>query len=128
MNLKDLFFGKKIKTDLSEYDSLDLESYTGKRHTLFDGKGNVLEDTDTRDIRYEKAIKIKELRDCCGNDILSKAPIHKQLNAAAGRLTADEKNALNKIIDDCKAKLEAKKAAIIAETDIEKLALHKWED
>lgn len=96
MNLNKIF-----PVDLDSLEQSELDSYTGKKHTLFDNNGNIVSNTDTRTLRGEK-LKLKSIlkqrtRDC----ILDKCPLNKQLNVSEldpeeqAQLKADKKHYLD---------------------------------
>jgi hypothetical protein len=110
-----------------ELPKVDLSNYRGKRYELFDSNGNLIESSDTRNIDCEKALKVKELKERCEKEILKNAPIYKQLNASAGRLTKEETSQVNQAITQCRDKCKNKIQLVIDEADIDKLQHIQWD-
>jgi hypothetical protein len=106
---------------------VDLESYIGRRYQLSDGKGNILEDSDTRDIFAEKALKLKQFKQQALDETLAVAPVVDQLNALAGRLSTADKSTVDTAIANTRTKYAAKKQLVLGALSLEELEGVDWD-
>ena len=109
MSIIEIIFGSKLSDD--QVKDLD-DKYTGRRHELY-SDGKMVSQSDTRNIFQEKKTKILQLQAIASNVILEKAPMFEQMNALAGRLTADEVSKINNVINNVRNRYKLKKQAIL---------------
>jgi hypothetical protein len=126
MNIFERIFGyfkdsyKEAKTNL-DADSLDENTYRGVKYELCDGKGNVLFRQDTRDLKFEQLAKLRIINDKASEDILENAPLYKQLNSLAGRLTDNEESELNTHINNIRTAVRANKLKVMQAATLDEL-------
>ena len=76
--------------DLTKKEKQELEGYTGKRHELCDGKGNILKVTDTRTARGTYLVTKQMLKTLHSEKYQDAYSQHKIDRARMGTLDAEE--------------------------------------
>jgi hypothetical protein len=121
------YFTRILSRD-NQVKDIKLDDYEGVRQQLSDGKGNILEDTDSRDIFAEKARKLKEFKIQAFEDTTENASIIDQINALSGRLSSAETTAINTVVVSTRQKYQTKKQQILDATTLDQVDSINWED
>lgn len=118
----------EIKKTFSEelLRDVNIEEYVGIRYQLSDGKGNLLEDTDTRDILHEMANRIIKLRESASEYIEQRVAESDKDNAALGLLTSVEIDEVKAHITSARNVYQERKAQILACNSLEELEQLNW--
>ncbi len=96
--------------DLTKKEKQELEGYTGKRHELCDGKGNILEVTDTRTLRGTYLVTKKLLKTLHSEKYQDEFSQHKIDGARMGILNAEEGQEIMDFDIKMKAEYELRKS------------------
>lgn len=107
------------------FADVDLDTYRGKRYTLSDGKGNIIEDTDDREIFHEMAQKILYYRERTSEAIEKAITPQEQVNAALGLESATR---ITDIITAAKQRYQSFKADLLAANTLEEVEIKNWSD
>jgi len=101
--------------------SFDLSAYCPTNETLFDGKGNVVSRTDTRQLVGEKALRLREIKQAASIELEVRAPAFKQQNAALGIYDEEKTKEITDAIVEVREKVSALEAALIAADSIDQV-------
>lgn len=100
--------------NLTEQEKSLLEGYVGDHGETSDGKGNILERWDNRELEKHKVLMHNQLWEIFNQRFEEEAPLHKQINYVTGAITGDEGKALRDKKDALHAEYEWRKAKIYA--------------
>ncbi len=110
--------------------AVELKDYVGKKLEVSDGRGNVVERVDSRDIASEKKRKLEEFKKLGFEEAASTLPITDQLNIIlsfiAGTISRAEVVAKIKAVSDSKTKYAEKKALVLAAKTLDELEKVTW--
>lgn len=102
--------------NLTEKEQLLLEGYTGSHGETSDGKGNILERWDNRELEKHKVLMHNQLWDIFNERFEKEVPIHKQMNYLSGAVIGDEGKELWERKNALHAEYEERKRMIYAAT------------
>lgn len=105
--------------NLTEQEQKLLEGYVGDHGEVSDGKGNILERWDNRELEKHKVLMHNQLWDIFNERFEKEAPLHKQVNYVTGAITGEEGKALRDKKDALHAEYEERKRRIYAATTCE---------
>lgn len=109
----------------SQFDSVNMETYTGSRREVYD-KDGITSQEDDRELFHEKALKLNDFKRRAMLESLEKAPIFDQLNALAGRLSIAKVNSINTHISAVRQKYAGYKTQILDAVDLDELDDIRW--
>lgn len=120
----------KTNTDEPTLKNVDTESYRGVKLEVSDGKGNIIESSDTRELAAEKKKKLAEFKKVGFEEAASNMPITEQMNTILGFIAGvfTKQDVINRLrsVQDIKDKYAAKKAEVMAATTFEELEEVIW--
>lgn len=108
--------------------NVDLTTYTGNRYSLSDGKGNILEDTDTRDIFHEMALALINFRIMATEELEASLSASDRENAALGLASSEDATRVANTITAVKTKYQNKKALVLNCNTLLEVEQIRWED
>lgn len=100
---------------------LNIKSYRPLNETVFDGKGNIVSRTDTREVLGEIALKLLEVRDRASKEINYLVPPFKQANLGAGIYDEEKSAYLRSLINSCRDKATACENELILADSLDKV-------
>lgn len=100
--------------NLTEQEKQLLEGYVGDHGEISDGKGNIIERWDNRELEKHKILMHNQLWEIFNERFEKEVPIHKQMNYLSGFITGDEGKELWSKKADLHAEYEKRKQMIYA--------------
>ena len=120
----------KINTDEPTLKEVDTDSYRGVKLEVSDGKGNIIESSDTRELAAEKKKKLAEFKRIGFEEAAAGMPITEQMNTVLGFIAGvySKRDVVDRLqgVQDVKDKYASKKAQVMAAATLEELEEVIW--
>jgi len=102
--------------NLTEHEKQLLDGYVGDHGEVSDGKGNILERWDNRELEKHKVLMHNQLWERFNQRFEEEVPLHKQINYVMGAISEDEGRELREKKELLHAEYEEHKRMIYAAT------------